>query len=73
MLDLCYEEDSRADVDLNMVITGGGKVVEVQATAERHPFDDAQLEHMMALARRGIGELVLRQRNLLSGLKFAKQ
>jgi ribonuclease PH len=73
LLDLCYEEDSRADVDMNMVITGGGKMVEVQATAEHHPFDDAQLEHMMALARRGIGELVLRQRNLLSGLKFAKQ
>ena len=73
MLDLCYEEDSRADVDMNMVITGSGKMVEVQATAEHHPFDDAQLEQMMALARRGIGELVVRQRNLLPGLKFAQQ
>ena len=73
MLDLCYEEDSRADVDMNMVITGSGKMVEVQATAEHHPFDDDQLEQMMTLARRGIGELVVRQRNLLSGLKFVKQ
>jgi ribonuclease PH len=73
MLDLCYEEDSRADVDMNMVITGNGKMVEVQATAEHHPFDDARLEQMMALARRGIGELVLWQRNLLPGLKFAEQ
>jgi ribonuclease PH len=73
MLDLCYEEDSRADVDMNMVITGSGKMVEVQATAEHHPFDDDQLEQMMTLARRGIRELVVRQRNLLSGLKFVKQ
>jgi ribonuclease PH len=73
MLDLCYEEDSRADVDMNMVITGSGKMVEVQATAEHHPFDDDQLEQMMTLARWGIGELVVRQRNLLSGLKFTKQ
>ena len=73
MLDLCYEEDSRADVDMNMVITGSGKMVEVQATAEHHPFDADQLEQMMTLARLGIGELVVRQRNLLSGLKFVKQ
>jgi len=66
MLDLCYEEDSRADVDMNMVITGSGKVVEVQATAEHHPFDDAQLAEMMALARKGIGELVALQQELLS-------
>ena len=72
MLDLCYEEDSRADVDMNMVITGSGKMVEVQATAEHNPFDDDQLQQMMTLARWGIGELVVRQRNLLSGLKFAK-
>jgi ribonuclease PH len=65
MLDLCYEEDSRADVDMNMVITGSGKLVEVQATAEHHPFDDAQLAEMMALARKGIGELIQQQREIL--------
>ena len=43
MLDLCYEEDSQADVDMNVVMTGAGKFVEVQATAEHTPFDDAQM------------------------------
>ncbi len=68
MLDLCYEEDSRADVDMNMVITGSGKMVEVQATAEHNPFDDAQLAEMMALARNGIAALIARQRELLKNL-----
>ena len=68
MLDLCYEEDSRADVDMNLVITGGGKIVEVQATAEHHPFNDAQLATMMRLARKGIEELVANQQQLLKGL-----
>ena len=57
MLDLCYEEDSRAEVDMNVVITGSKKIVEVQATAEQRPFDDAQLAAMMSLARRGIDRL----------------
>ena len=71
MLDLCYEEDSRADVDMNIVITGSGQFVEVQATAEHHPFDDAQLEQMMALARGGIESLIARQRALLKELSIA--
>jgi ribonuclease PH len=58
MLDLCYEEDSQADVDMNVVMTGAGKFVEVQATAEHTPFDDAQLEELLALARTGIAGLV---------------
>jgi ribonuclease PH len=70
MLDLCYEEDSRADVDMNMVITGSGKMVEVQATAEHQPFDDDQLAQMMTLARKGIESLIERQRALLTGLKM---
>ena len=70
MLDLCYEEDSRADVDMNMVITGSGKMVEVQATAEHQPFDDSQLAQMMMLARKGIESLIERQRALLTGLKM---
>jgi ribonuclease PH len=68
MLDLCYEEDSRADVDMNVVATGSGKLVEVQATAEHNPFDDAQLAEMMALARNGIKILVERQRAVVTGL-----
>ena len=67
MLDLCYEEDSRADVDMNLVITGSGKIVEVQATAEHDPFDDAQLARMMGMAKSGIEALVARQRELLTG------
>jgi ribonuclease PH len=68
MLDLSYEEDSRADVDMNVVATGSKKLVEVQATAERRPFDDTQLSKMLVLARQGIETLVLRQQAVLSGL-----
>jgi ribonuclease PH len=57
MLDLCYQEDSRADVDMNVVMTGSGKFVEVQATAEHTPFEDSQLEQLLDLARGGISEL----------------
>jgi ribonuclease PH len=68
LLDLCYEEDSRAEVDLNFVMTGGRKIVEVQATAEQHPFDEAQLKKMMDLAGRGIDSLIARQRAILQRL-----
>jgi ribonuclease PH len=57
MLDLAYEEDSRADVDMNVVMTGSGKFVELQATAEHTPFEDRHLEALLALARSGISEL----------------
>jgi ribonuclease PH len=62
MLDLCYEEDSSAEVDMNVVMTGSGKFVEVHATAEKTAFDDAQLAALLALARQGVGELVAIQR-----------
>jgi ribonuclease PH len=68
LLDLCYEEDSRADVDMNLVITGSKKLVEVQATAEHRPFDDAQLAQMMSLAKKGIESLVARQQAVLTAL-----
>jgi ribonuclease PH len=58
MLDLCYEEDSGADVDMNVVMTGAGRFVEVQATAEHTPFDDAQMAQLVALARGGIARLI---------------
>ena len=58
MLDLCYQEDSQAEVDMNIVMTGSGRFVEVQATAEKTAFDDAQLAALLALARRGIEDLV---------------
>ena len=63
MLDLCYEEDSQADVDMNVVMTGLGKFVELQATAEKTAFDDAQMSQMLALARSGIEQLVAIQKS----------
>jgi ribonuclease PH len=70
VLDLPYEEDSRAEVDMNFVMTGAGKFVELQATAEQDPFDDAQLGQMMKLAKKGCGDLIARQRELLKALKM---
>ncbi len=58
LLDLCYEEDSAAAVDMNIVLTSGGKFVELQATAEQVPFDDPQLGELIALGRKGVSELV---------------
>ena len=68
LLDLCYEEDSRADVDMNFVMTAGGKFVEVQATAEHQVFDENQLGKMLGLAKQGVQALIERQRAVLSGL-----
>ena len=65
LLDLCYEEDSRADVDMNLVMTGDGKFVEVQASAERQAFDDAQLQTMMKIARTGLKSLLSKQKEVL--------
>ncbi|HLH43522.1 MAG TPA: ribonuclease PH [Bryobacteraceae bacterium] len=63
MLDLCYQEDSQAEVDMNVVMTGSGRFVEVQATAEKTPFDDAQLAQLLSLARKGILELIAIQKS----------
>jgi len=68
LLDLAYEEDSRAEVDMNLVMTGGKKIVEIQGTAEQHPFDDAQLKKMMDLARKGIESLIAKQQAVLGTL-----
>jgi ribonuclease PH len=65
MLDLCYEEDSRADVDMNMVMTGSDKFIEIQATSERQPFDDLHLARLITLARQGISELHAIQAEIL--------
>jgi ribonuclease PH len=64
MLDLCYEEDARADVDMNVVMTGSGRFVEVQATAEHTAFDDEQMTQLVALARGGIAQLIEIQRKV---------
>jgi ribonuclease PH len=63
MLDLCYEEDSSAEVDMNVVMTGSGKFVEVQATAEKSAFDDDQMAALLALARAGIRDLTTIQKS----------
>jgi ribonuclease PH len=68
LLDLSYEEDSRADVDMNIVMTAGRKFVEVQATAEHQVFDEGQLEKLMELARRGIQLLLAKQQSVLKSL-----
>ena len=64
MLDLCYEEDSQADVDMNVAMTGSGQFVEVQATAEHRPFDDAQMANLLVLARGGVAQLIEAQRQV---------
>lgn len=65
LLDLCYEEDSRADVDMNVVMTGAGRFVELQATAEQTPFDDGRLLELIDLARGGIQQLTAAQKKAL--------
>lgn len=62
MLDLCYAEDCKAEVDMNVVMTGSGKLVEVQGTAEGSPFSEAVLHKLLALGKKGIGELTVMQK-----------
>ena len=66
VLDLNYVEDSSADVDMNVVMTGTGEFVEVQGTAEQAPFDRARLDALLALAERGIRRLVALQKQALA-------
>jgi len=69
LLDLKYDEDSRAEVDMNVVCTGDGRFIEVQGTAEREPFTRAQMESLLALAARGIESLVTIQREAIAATK----
>lgn len=64
-LDLCYDEDSKAEVDMNVVMTGKGHFVELQATAEKTPFDDSQMSRLLDLARQGVSELIQIQKQAL--------
>ena len=66
LLDLCYEEDARAEVDFNVVMTGSGELVELQGTAEGKPFSRAQLEELLDLATKGIASLTRFQRQSLT-------
>jgi ribonuclease PH len=65
-LDLCYEEDSAAEVDMNIVMTGAGRFIELQATAEHKEFDDAQLATLLTLGRQGISDLITLQRRYVT-------
>jgi len=67
-LDLDYDEDSGAEVDMNIVMTGGGKFIEVQGTAEREPFSKHDMEMLIALAKDGIDSLIKMQKKALKGL-----
>ena len=65
LLDLAYQEDSRADVDMNVVMTGRGEFVELQGTAERRPFGARELQQMLRLATRAITQLITHQQRVL--------
>ena len=65
MLDLNYEEDSKADMDMNVVMVGKGQLVEVQGTAEREPFSKKTMDHLLDLAQNGIGQLFRMQKKIL--------
>jgi ribonuclease PH len=65
LLDLKYDEDSRAAVDMNVVCTGDSRFIEVQGTAEREPFTREQMDSLLALASRGIESLVTMQREII--------
>jgi ribonuclease PH len=73
LLDLCYEEDSRADVDMNVVMTAGHKFVELQATAEHQVFDEMQLAAMIGLARQGLESLIATQQTILTNITIAQK
>ena len=65
VLDLDYTEDSACDTDMNVVMTGKGGMVEVQGTAEGHPFSRTELDQMLDLAQKGIQNLIAAQRSAL--------
>jgi ribonuclease PH len=66
LLDLKYDEDSRAEVDMNVVCTGDGRFIELQGTAEREPFSRSQMDELVALASRGIERLIAIQKQILA-------
>ncbi len=68
LLDLCYEEDSKAEVDMNVIMTGAGEFIEVQGNAERKPFSKEKMDTMLDLAKKGIEELFSLQRKLVGDI-----
>lgn len=70
LLDLEYEEDSKADVDANFVLTQSGKIVEIQGTAEENPFSKECYLELLELAQLGVNELILKQKEAIKNAKF---
>ena len=68
ILDLCYEEDSKAEVDMNVVMTGGGEFIEIQGTGERKSFGKEQMDGLMDLGKKGVADLVNIQKSLLKDI-----
>ncbi len=68
VLDLNYDEDSSAEVDMNVIMTGGGRFIEIQGTAEREPFTEKDMEELLSLAKKGIGKLIEVEGKTLKGL-----
>lgn len=68
ILDLNYEEDSRAEVDMNVVMTGDGRFIEIQGTAEKKPFKKQDMEKLLVLAKKGVGELIGIEKKILKGI-----
>jgi ribonuclease PH len=66
LLDLCYEEDSRAEVDMNVVMTAAGEFAEVQSTGESRTFTLEQLQQMLELAKGGIASIIEVQKNIVA-------
>lgn len=68
ILDLCYEEDSNAQVDMNVIMTGDGKIIEIQGTGEEAPFTRDQLNQLYTLGEKGVSELIGYQKDVLGSL-----
>lgn len=68
VLDLDYDEDSKAEVDMNVVMTGDGRFIEIQGTAEKKPFRKEEMNRLLASAKKGIGELVKIEKKVLKGI-----
>ena len=70
VLDLCYEEDSKATVDMNVVMTGSGEFIEIQGTGEERPYTRTELNMMLEKAEKGINELIDYQKGVLGDLAW---
>lgn len=70
VLDLDYDEDSKGEVDMNIVMTAKGKFIEVQGTAEKEPFNKGELDKLASLAEKGIQEIITAQKKVLKGIKI---